>query len=1095
LQTTLLSLAIAIIVAIVAALVAPLFIDWGAYRTVFEREATRLTGVEISVEGGIEARLLPSPRLELHNVAFGSGDEKLRARALTIEFALAPLVRGEWRAAEVRLAGPQLKLALDDKGALGGPALALDIDPDAISIERLGIEDGKLLIEDAAGHNTYALEKLWFNGDLRSLAGPMKGEGAFVTGGELYPFRLSTGRAAAGALKLHLNVDPVNLAFNVEADGTLGFTDRPQFEGTLAISRPVGIAASNATSLVTQPWRFGGKVKVTPASALMQDAEFQYGSDPQAVRLTGTAALTFGARPRFDGVLSARQIELDKFTAEGGAVILPPAATIRRLAMLTGQAFKPAIPVAVGLAVEQVTLGGGEVTGLRGDVSSGPDGWTLDRFEFRAPGFTQVRLSGRLGIAGDAVSFTGPAEISATDPLTLAAWLEGRTEKDAKDAMTAVRPLQLRGDLTLGSDRIAIERLDANFERSAVTGRFVYAFAAGAKGARMDAALNAAELDIDAAHSFVRGLTAGSALERPAEAVLAVEIGRASFAGFDAGKTSARLQYDKSGVRIDRLSIENFGGATIAASGQIALEPPRGNLALQLDARELNGVTAAVARYSPALADRLRAGGAALAPAKLRATIRLDDGASVRVEGTAGALKLDIDAQSAGEMTLSGILQSKLRLAARLDAGNAQVLGSVLGIAPLVTFSKDPASLKLKADGNAGGTLQVEGELSGGGTNGAVKARLAVTGGEVTLDDLNGTLGGANFHGRLAVGLTEPRSLSGEIEADSMDAGALAAVAVGMPAGSSLWNWPADPFLGALPHTMSGTVSLRAMRAKLTPSLSFGELRARVRLAPDEIAFEDVTGSLAGGTFNGRAAFRSAPSGLALRAQIALSDADATAFLADGARPSVSGKVTFNAEVEGAGRSPQAMIGSLQGNGRMTLANGQLAGLDPKVFATLARATDQGLVIERPRIESLANNALSSGQLRLKEAAGDLTINAGQVWLTAKAAGEGADVTINGTLDLTIGALDARLILTGTEQAAGARPDIFVALRGPLAAPERSVDISALTSWLMLRSVERQSKKLEAIEPGPASPPPPPAAPPIRGPLNLSPRQPPAARP
>ena len=70
-QTTLLGLAIAIILALVAALVGPLLIDWGSYRSVFEREASHLVGVDVRVTGAIEARLLPSPRLPLHDIEIG----------------------------------------------------------------------------------------------------------------------------------------------------------------------------------------------------------------------------------------------------------------------------------------------------------------------------------------------------------------------------------------------------------------------------------------------------------------------------------------------------------------------------------------------------------------------------------------------------------------------------------------------------------------------------------------------------------------------------------------------------------------------------------------------------------------------------------------------------------------------------------------------------------------------------------------------------------------------------------------------------------------------------------------------------------------
>ena len=73
-------------------------------------------------------------------------------------------------------------------------------------------------------------------------------------------------------------------------------------------------------------------------------------------------------------------------------------------------------------------------------------------------------------------------------------------------------------------------------------------------------------------------------------------------------------------------------------------------------------------------------------------------------------------------------------------------------------------------------------------------------------------------------------------------------------------------------------------------------------------------------------------------------------------------------------------------------------------------------------------------------------------------------LTAAGTLDLTDGSLDARIVLTGRSEAAGARPDISVALKGPLSAPLRDVDVSALVSWLTLRAVENQATRLHAIE-------------------------------
>ena len=92
-------------------------------------------------------------------------------------------------------------------------------------------------------------------------------------------------------------------------------------------------------------------------------------------------------------------------------------------------------------------------------------------------------------------------------------------------------------------------------------------------------------------------------------------------------------------------------------------------------------------------------------------------------------------------------------------------------------------------------------------------------------------------------------------------------------------------------------------------------------------------------------------------------------------------------------------------------------------------------------------------------------MSAGQVRLSnVTADGKDAALSLAGNLDLTDGSIDARLVLSGSGEAAGARPDIFMALKGPVAAPARSIDVSALTGWLTLRAVENQAKQLREIE-------------------------------
>ena len=167
--------------------------------------------------------------------------------------------------------------------------------------------------------------------------------------------------------------------------------------------------------------------------------------------------------------------------------------------------------------------------------------------------------------------------------------------------------------------------------------------------------------------------------------------------------------------------------------------------------------------------------------------------------------------------------------------------------------------------------------------------------------------------------------------------------------------------------------------------------------------------------------------------------------------------------------SPVALIGSLQGSGKIALSDAQFAGLDPRAFDAITRAVDHGMAIDAVRISDVVSKALDSGQLAVKRAEGTIAVSAGQMRLRdVTADSKDAALSLAGNLDLTDGSIDARLVLSGSGQAAGTKPnnlpDIFMTLKGPLATPARSIDVSALTGWLTLRAIENQSRQLRELE-------------------------------
>ncbi len=182
----------------------------------------------------------------------------------------------------------------------------------------------------------------------------------------------------------------------------------------------------------------------------------------------------------------------------------------------------------------------------------------------------------------------------------------------------------------------------------------------------------------------------------------------------------------------------------------------------------------------------------------------------------------------------------------------------------------------------------------------------------------------------------------------------------------------------------------------------------------------------------------------------------------------VTGRAGIELQLEGSGRTPRALIGSLNGSGKATLEKGVIAALDPKAFAAAIRSVDQGLPLDASRIRDVVTRALEVGPLVVHKAEATLSIAAGVVRIDSFVAQTDiAELVAAGSYNLADFGLDARVALRGPAIAGAAqRPELAILLRGPVLSPQRSVDVSALTGWLALRSVDQQTRRIEAIEQG-----------------------------
>jgi hypothetical protein len=169
-------------------------------------------------------------------------------------------------------------------------------------------------------------------------------------------------------------------------------------------------------------------------------------------------------------------------------------------------------------------------------------------------------------------------------------------------------------------------------------------------------------------------------------------------------------------------------------------------------------------------------------------------------------------------------------------------------------------------------------------------------------------------------------------------------------------------------------------------------------------------------------------------------------------------------EMDGSASNPSALIASLSGSGSVSLENVQIAGIDPKAIEIASRAFERGTAVTSARIGDMVGRMMEQGSLGLPWVTARLTVTGGRIRLGKLVTPpQTNELAASGSFDLMDATLDARLTLSAMSEA-GQRPEVSVLLKGPAGAVRRTLDVSALTNFLTLRSADRETKQLEAAQ-------------------------------
>lgn len=1107
LNNTLTGLGLALVLALVAALVGPWFVNWTAYRDDFARQASALIGAPVRLTGTIDARLLPTPYLRLRGLETGSGAARFTVDEVELELGVAPLLRGDFKADRVKLVRPRfgVEIAADGrvKTAFAGRPAGRGA-ADRVSFEGVEIVDGAIVATTPKA--VYQFARIAGQGGAASLAGPYRFEGEFSAAGERIAAQLSTARVDdKGATRLKLGLGLPGAPPMVETDGALTVGASPAFDGKIKAATRVA-ARTQSKAGAAEPWSLSTDVKLDPRAARLENIDVAFGPDDRAVRLQGRGVLSLVPDARADLALASRQVDLDRFVGENRPK--SPREVLVEAARRVGLPAGAAMDGRLTLDLRGLVIGGDVVQDLAADVATEGGGWRIASLSARMPGDSTVKLSGAVAPKTTGAAFVGDVAFATDDFGSARSWLFAEPAREG----APLRRFALKGEVTAGPASVEVEEAELRIGDALSKGRVAWRAADGPAGRpKLEAALDSERLDLDALG--VDRLLAQVLSDRRTDVLLALDAKALTLAGVEMKGVSLDGAIGADGVDLKRLEIRDAAGAAATGGGRIAqgADGPAGRLDFHVEAARLAPLLALgrAAGASGAVLDAIEKRAAALQPLAVDLALESVEGKRrFAVSGKAGGGTLEGSLSAAG-LSLDAPAEADFKFVSSDGRRLAALVG--LELSPVVDVAGGEASLRLSGAPSAGMTgvgrfnalgidlgarggvkIDAGGDWSGQGDvtlKSADLGALAVAVGRLTpgaapalpaklaakaerspdairFDAITGDVAGKPIGGALVLPADPEKPFSGRVEVEELPISALVALAGSPEALSGTSDarsvWPSGAFGPAPARGLAGRLAVKAARVSLGRSEPATGAAFDLALRSNAVAAENLSATLAGGRLTGSASLARADEQATLFLSLQIEGARAERLIGGARGSAVDGRLSLRAEAQGTGGSIATVVGSLAGAGSATLEDGVVKRLDAAAIDRIEPKVETGLALEAPAVAGALEREFAAADLKLSRTAVPFTISGG-VLRSGELAAQGGDLRLGGamSLDLRRLSLDADVIMQPRRPDA---PQVLLSFDGPWRAPQRRLDATSLTGWLSVRAVERETKRIEAME-------------------------------
>lgn len=569
-----------LVVLLFAALVGPSLVDWNQFRAEIEAQATEAAGRPVSIGGDIRFRILPAPHLTLGKVKVGHNPDAdslpseldfATFAEIDGEVALAPLIGGDIEITSVRIVEPEFNLEILPDGSANwrGLGIASRVPEEgmfslaSISLEKASFVGGTINYRNRLNGRSWKAEDVTGEVVATSLLGPLRSE--FTAKIDGIPLRMRVGLGSFGGQKaFRVTVEanaqekPVNFLFSGVAT-EFSLAARLDGNGRLQIG--------TEEEGKTPPIDINAGMVVDTRQAVLRNIAIEMAG----TTLGGSAEIRWDRNPSFSATLASDNFTvdplLDRFS--NGSEESEQSLLTRMLSISLPEDIEGKASIETGI----LRMRGAVIRDAKADLAVADGIVTVNTASATLGGPTKVDLAGAFRPDEDGARFEGSASLESANIKGLQRWIaetEGATPEEASPAARGF-PFAAQASLRLAADQYVFSGLEAAYTQELsepqLRGDVAWRFAG--ERPQIDVALDIATFSFNPLLALMpEGSDPFSFLETN-DISLSLEAEKLGLYGETYGDVDAELALDEGKLTVARLEVGEAAGARLSFTGAL----------------------------------------------------------------------------------------------------------------------------------------------------------------------------------------------------------------------------------------------------------------------------------------------------------------------------------------------------------------------------------------------------------------------------------------------------------------------------------------------------------------------------------------------